>query len=184
MTCHGFETEIAAYLGEGLSRDEELEFRQHVEECEVCREALFLADPSTLFQGLGSSSDELVDDDPEDFLAGVRRGISLAESERLVREGESLRQPTTQWWRWSAAAAILIVGGLGLWSGLPFESGVPQTDAVVEVAAERPPIVAGSMVAGDRPALEELDLPDARVLQLLDDESTQVVMIVDQGLDI
>ncbi len=141
--------------------------RRHLAGCPACRAAAIDLDPCLLFVHLPSPRGTAGD------VAEMQRAVAA-----LVRAGRvepRARPLARRAWRGAAAAAIVLLA-LGVEAG-PRRGAPPE--AREEIAAR----VDALLDAGDPPALEEIDRPEARVYQVPAD-GLAVVMIVDASLDV
>lgn len=146
---------------------------RHRESCEACAATMRSADPLVLFQRLAAGERPAVA--WAGLWEGVRAGIR---SEGSLGLGEGLRlvRPSAR----VAAAAVLVVG-LAV-AALAVPRLTPETPPVAAVPDL--PVLPASL----HPTVESIESPGARVYEVRlfgeNERVTEVVMIVDQGIDL
>jgi len=193
ISCERFGRDLEPYLADRLEGDEGAKFRRHRAECADCRRSAERSEPSLLFARIGSGSAPV--SSPEDaalFLASVRRGIALKQTETKV--GKTRRAVSSVLLRWAAVFAVMTVG-VAITHRIvdrPAMPGVIAGPGPSKSAAPLPFPGSGAVaVAGraqmSRPGIEDLDRPNASVYELSsggNDDDPEVVFIVDRGMDI
>lgn len=137
---------------------------EHLEGCPDCRRRALAADPTLVFRrlpGMATSRSEI--ESMRGAVAALRR------AGRLVADDDA-GAPAAGYRRWGLSAAAAVLAGVALM--IAPGSGHPTPGTLV--AAEPEPATA---------YVEELDLPQARIYQLAEEEIS-VVWIVDESLDL
>ena len=140
--------------------------REHLRGCRACRAEALAAEPALLFADLGPRA-ELADAD----VVAMQRDVAA-----LVRAARVRQAPLRRPWR-VAAALLLAAGALALGPGAP----EPARLAAPAVRSLVPALAETEFAA--QPLLDDLDLPQARLVELRSDD-VAVVLVVDASLDV
>lgn len=158
--------------------------------CPLCRKAALKSDPTLVFRRLPAvPASSMTESQERAEVDAVRQAVAaMRAASRLESLETGRRAARGSWKRWSAAAALAVIGltipGDDARRTQPVE---PQAaifrEGLVYEAMEAPEPVA--LQAGqDAPLLEGgVNLPGARVYHL-SDESLSVTMVVDESIDI
>lgn len=150
--------------------------------CQLCRKAALKADPTLVFRRLAQVPAAAMTEAQERAeVDSVRQAVAaMRAASRLEPKGR--RFAAGGWKRWSAAAALAMMAVI-----VPSDDA--QRTAQLRNALERPAaesLEASTRAArqtGEAPVLEGgVDLPDARVYHLGDQELA-VVMVIDESFD-
>lgn len=173
MSCPDW-TALAAHRQErwGVEPDGWQTALEHFDSCPACRREALAADPTLLFRKLPEIAGTPADEEAE--VQSMRQAVAAMRSASRI---EASQRSFAGWRRW-AAAAVLAVAALSLG-----RAGGPTLDRTEVVAMSSAPELAGQSVSGPKPPLHEgLDLPDARVYQV-DDEEFRVLMVYDESFE-
>lgn len=175
MSCPDW-TALAAHRQErwGVEPDGWQTALEHFDSCPACRREALAADPTLLFRRLPEIARTPGDEEAE--VQSMRQAVAAMRSASRIEAS----QRSFAWRRWAAAAvlalAALTLGPLG-------RDGGPTLDRTEVVAISSVPELAGPPASGPKPPLHEgLDLPDARVYQV-DDEEFRVLMVYDESFE-
>ena len=171
--CAAFEALARREARGEISAREFAALDEHREACPRCAAAMRRADPLAAFRVL--AAEERPEAAWTGLWEGVRAGIR-AEGSLGLGEGLRLVRPSSR----VAAAAVLVVG-LGI-AALAVPRLAPPA-APVAAAPERPFVPAAL-----HPTVESIESPGARIYEVKlfaeNERVTEVVMIVDQGIDL
>ena len=165
MTCVGFASDLEDFLSGALSPDRETSAREHLMECSSCQRMAEKREPALLFSRLaepetGSTGRPSTSD--LEFLAGVRQGIALHQTEERLEPHRGL----PSWWRRAAIYALLAIGAstaLRLTARpQPAPAPVPGVVAMASQASGQKWHQVEPVAFDARPAIENLDRVDAR----------------------
>lgn len=137
----------------------------HFDSCSVCRRQALAADPTLVFRRM-----PVVEPTPAqelDEVAAVRQAVAAMRTASRLEALDARPRPVSfsGWKRWAAAAVLALASlSLGQDSGKIFQQ----------------PEMSGADL---QPAVEGLNLPDARVYQV-GEEDILITMIVDESLDV
>ncbi|HYO16729.1 MAG TPA: hypothetical protein VE685_26325 [Thermoanaerobaculia bacterium] len=173
MSCPDW-TALAAHRHDrrGVEPDGWQTALEHFDSCPACRREALAADPTLLFRRLPEIA--RTPDDEEAEVHSMRQAVAAMRSASRI---EASQRSFAGWRRW-AAAAVLALAALSLG-----RDGGPTLDRAEAVATSSVPELGGQPVSGPKPPLHEgLDLPDARVYQV-DDEEFRVLMVYDESFE-
>ncbi|HEX6865067.1 MAG TPA: hypothetical protein VF414_19710 [Thermoanaerobaculia bacterium] len=137
----------------------------HFDSCSLCRRQALAADPTLVFRRMPVP--ELSPAEERDEVAAVRQAVAALRTASRLDALETRPRPLSfsGWKRWAAAAVLVLASlSLGQSPGTIFQQ--PQMSG-----------------AALQPAVEAVNLPDARVYQV-GEEDLLVTMIVDESLDV
>jgi hypothetical protein len=163
----------------------------HMDRCEPCRRRALALDPLLVFRRLGpSEAAETAPSEAESMKAAV---AAMRRARRVESAETAVATPSAgSWgsWRRMAAAAVLVASLAGGSTLLldPFspEGRMSPVGSATTGSSMTAPLVSGVPVSTGQdapPLVENLDRPDADVVQLGGEEMA-VVMILDAGLDV
>lgn len=166
MSCPNWSA-LAAHRNspQGVEPEGWTEALAHFDSCSVCRRQALSADPTLVFRRM-----PVVEPTPAqemDEVAAVRQAVAaMRTASRLeALETRPRRGSFSGWKRWAAAAVLALASlSLGRDSGTIFQQ----------------PEMSGADL---QPVVEGLNLPDARVYQV-GEEDLLITMIVDESLDV
>lgn len=173
MNCAEFAALAAREARGEVSAREFAALDRHRESCARCADAMRESDPLALFRGLAT------EERPAAAFAGLWEGVRAGiRTEGSLGLGEGLRlvRPSSR----VAAAAVLVLG-LAI-AALAVPRLTPQAPPVAS-APERPVFPAVL-----HPTVESIQSPGARIYEVKlfgeNERVTEVVMIVDQGIEL
>lgn len=163
--CYEWESLVAHRYAEGASEPPQWdEAMAHAGHCDDCRRAALAADPSLVF--LGCSPTDLTEGELTELRRSIPVTVRMMRVDRAASDGAARR-------RRIAVAAMLVVGVLAT-----------ATTVSRKQALQVEPLSAALPAAPlERPMLEALDRPAARVYELGSD-GLSLVMVVDESLDV
>lgn len=168
MSCTTFERALA----EGPLSSAAL---SHMRSCASCLESAVAFDPENLFRSLGGEG--LIPSGGADtFVSEIMQQIHMRQTEKTLRPAPAgLSRP----YRWSAAAALVVMTLAAALSFAPWGSG-PSPSGVV-AKSER---IAGPTLV--RPVVEEYEATGATIVELPMESSSdaRVVMVFDESLPV
>lgn len=176
IDCARVTASIEDYLEDRLAPGDRAAIRRHVASCPSCFERVVTRDPIQLFAPL---ADESPGEGRPGFWIGFWPGISEAIDRDASRRGTWLR---------AAAVVLAVAGTIAILTLLPGPPERRQADAPVVtpgVVAEAEPLP---------PTIERVVSPDSGDVQIYSmtyyedpaagDEATELILIVDAGLDL
>jgi predicted anti-sigma-YlaC factor YlaD len=177
FSCAETRARWEGYAAEALEARERRAVREHLAECESCREEAAPADPGLLFSQMASA--RVSDEDVEQVLAGVRAGIAFKRTERRFA-----RRPARGWATVAMIAVVLLLLSGQRTGRAPMNTRAGSETAARGTAVEVP---AASAAASPLPeaAPKTSSSGSATVYDWSSDRSQpRVVWIVDRSLDI
>jgi hypothetical protein len=139
---------------------------EHFDACVLCRREALAADPLLVFRRLPAV--ELTPAEEGSEVEAMRQAVTAMRTARRIEA----RRSFAGWRRWAAAAVLALVSlGVG-------RDKAPRLEEAAAVAPAPMPAEASSV-----PALEGLNLPDARVYQM-NGIGLSVHMIIDASFDV
>jgi anti-sigma factor RsiW len=178
VACAELRERLPRYLEDALPIDERRELREHFASCDRCAGEIAQIEPSILFARV--PPEEVSAADVLSVLAGVRAGITLAETERRVgrSRGRSRRRLAAIASAAALAAMTLVLPGGGPADRRPVES-VARTAPVAAPATGFAPAAAKAPAAKFPSDATIYDWNPGTASQ-----EPRVVWIVDRSLDI
>jgi hypothetical protein len=141
---------------------------EHLEACPRCRPKALAADPTLMFRRLAK-----VEPLPAPEAAAEVEAVRQAVAAMRTAKGAARRSRWRGGWGRAAAAAVLAIASLSLGGD----------DALLLRQAEAAAARTLASAAAQQPLLEELNGPEARILQV-NDEDGALVMIYSEKLDV
>jgi predicted anti-sigma-YlaC factor YlaD len=176
FSCAETRARWEGYAAEALEAEERRAVREHLAECESCREEAAPADPGLLFSQMVSA--RVSDEDVEQVLAGVRAGIAFKRTERRFA-----RRPARGWASVAMIAVVLLLLSSQRTGRAPMNPRAGSETASRSVAAEIPAASAAFPLPEAAPKASSSG--NATVYDWSSDRSQpRVVWIVDRSLDI
>jgi hypothetical protein len=139
----------------------------HFDACALCRREALAADPLLVFRRLPAV--ELTPAEESSEVEAMRQAVAAMRTGKRIES----RRSFAGWRRW-AAAAVLAMASLAM--------GRDRTPSMEQAAAVTPAPMPAAEVSAV-PALEELNLPQARVYQW-NSKELRVHMIFDPSIDV
>jgi predicted anti-sigma-YlaC factor YlaD len=176
FSCAETRARWEGYAAEALEAGERRAIREHLAECESCREEAAPADPGLLFSQMASA--RVSDEDVEQVLAGVRAGIAFKRTERRFT-----RRPARGWASVAMIAVVLLLLSGQRTGRAPMNPRAGSETASRSMAVEVPAASATPPLPEAAP--ETSSSGNATVYDWSSDRSQpRVVWIVDRSLDI
>ena len=176
FSCAETRARWEGYAAEALEAGERRAVRDHLAECESCREEAAPADPGLLFSQMASA--RVSDEEVEQVLAGVRAGIAFKRTERRFA-----RRPARGWASVAMIAVVLLLLSSQRTGRAPTNPRAGSETASRSAAVEVPAESAASPLSEGAP--KPSSSGNATVYDWSSDRSQpRVVWIVDRSLDI
>lgn len=155
--------------------------------CTVCRRSALAADPTLVFRWVPTV--EIAPVQEVDEVESMRQAVAAMRTASRAQAMEK-RGSRQSWWRWSAAAA-LVLGALSLGSDDRFHVSRSMQETfplALETGAE---LIGGAMPAAlsedmspvtPAPIVENIGSPEARVYQVYAGKGLSTVVLIDKNL--